>query len=206
MSTWPNRGVPPAAWQGPEDKKQQPKTNSPNRLTHRNTDSPFKLPIEVPQPSGLILGMYQQCTNPGNIRRLCSAQQRIFEQCFAKPCALVLKVHGKPGQNHHRHGVLWNAFGHTRCRVGWLDTANRQAVETNDRAGLAADVGLRAVGFLVDQRKALQKLVQCALATIKGPNGVRTGQFAYWLISPRTQPSSPGSDKSFLSLGLALTG
>ena len=40
MSTWPNRGVPPAAWQGPDDKKQQPKTNSPNRLTHRNTDSP----------------------------------------------------------------------------------------------------------------------------------------------------------------------
>jgi hypothetical protein len=40
MSTWPNRGVPPAAWQGPEDKKQQPKTHSPNRLTHRNTDSP----------------------------------------------------------------------------------------------------------------------------------------------------------------------
>jgi hypothetical protein len=32
--------VPPAAWQGPEDKKQQPKTHSPNRLTHRNTDSP----------------------------------------------------------------------------------------------------------------------------------------------------------------------
>ena len=40
MSTRPNRGVPPAAWQGPEDKKQQPKTNLPNRLTHRNTDSP----------------------------------------------------------------------------------------------------------------------------------------------------------------------
>jgi hypothetical protein len=29
-----------STWQGPEDKKQQPKTNSPNRLTHRNTDSP----------------------------------------------------------------------------------------------------------------------------------------------------------------------
>ena len=43
MSTWPNRGVPPAAWQGPKDKKQQPKTNSPNRLTHRNTDSPSRL-------------------------------------------------------------------------------------------------------------------------------------------------------------------
>ena len=87
----------------------------------------FKLPLEVPQSGRLVLGMHQQCTNPGNVCRLCSAQQRIFEQCFAKPCALVLKVHGKPGQNHHRHRVLWNAFGHTRCRIGWLHTANRQA-------------------------------------------------------------------------------
>ena len=150
--------------------------------------------------------MHQQCTNPGNFRRLRSSQQRIFEQCFAKSCALVLKVHGKPGQNHHRHGVLWNAFGHTRCRIGWRHTANRQAVETNDRARMAAHVGLRTIGFLVDERKALQKLIQCALATIKGLNGVRTCQFAYWLVSLRTQPSSPGSDKSFLSLGLAVTG
>jgi hypothetical protein len=43
--------VPPAAWQGPEDKKRQPKTNLPNRLTHRNTDSPqtgFVLPSRPP--------------------------------------------------------------------------------------------------------------------------------------------------------------
>jgi hypothetical protein len=44
------------------------------------------------------------------------------------------------------------------------------------------------------------------LATIKSLDGVCTGQFTNWLISLRTQPSSPGSDKSFLSLGLALTG
>ena len=150
--------------------------------------------------------MHKQCTNSCNVRRLCSAQQRIFEQCFAKPCALVLKVHGKPGQNHHRYGVLWNAFGHTRCCIGWLNAANRQAIETNDRARMATHVGLRTIGFLVDERKALQKLIQCALATIEGLNGVRTGQFANWLVSLRTQPSSPGSDKSFLSLGLALTG
>ncbi len=43
--------------------------------------------------------MHQQCMNPGNVRRLYSSQQGIFEQCFAKPSALVLKVHGKPGQN-----------------------------------------------------------------------------------------------------------
>ncbi len=71
---------------------------------------------------------------------------------------------------------------------------------------MAAHVGFCTVGFLVDERKALQKLIQCALATIKGLYGVRTGQFANWLVSLRTQPSSPGSDKSFLSLGLALTG
>ena len=162
--------------------------------------------MEIPLPGRLVVGVNQQCTNPRNIRRLRCAQQRIFEQCFAKPCALVLKVHGKPGQNHHRHGVLWNAFGHTRRRIGWRHTANHQAVETNDRGGLAAHVGLRAVGFLVNERKALQKLVQRALTTIKGLYGVRTGQFANWLVSLRTQPSSPGSDKSFLSLGLALTG
>jgi len=65
---------------------------------------------------------------------------------------------------------------------------------------------LRTIGFLVDERKALQKLIQCALATVKRLDGVRTGQFANWLVSLRTQPSIPGLDKSFLSLGLALTG
>jgi len=96
----------------------------------------------------------------------------------------VLKVHCQPGQNHHRHGVLRNAFGHARCRMGWLHTPNRQAVETKDRAGMATHVGLRIVGFLVDERKSLQKLVQCALATIKGLNGVRGGQFANGLRQP----------------------
>ena len=150
--------------------------------------------------------MHKQCTNSCNVRRLCSAQQRIFEQCFAQSCALVLKVHGKPGQHHHRHKMLWNAFGHTRCRIGGINAANRQAVEANERARMATHIRLRTVRFLFDECKALQKLVRCALTTSKGLNGVRTGQFANWRISLRTQPRSPGSDKSFLSLGLALTG
>ena len=129
----------------------------------------FKLPIEVPQSGRLVLGMHQQCMNPGNVRRLYSSQQGIFEQCFAKPSALVLKVHGKPGQNHHRHGVLCNAFGFTRRHIEWHNTDNRQAVETDDLAQMAAHVGLRTIGFLVDERKALQKLIQCALAGVFMP-------------------------------------
>ncbi len=140
-------------------------------------------------PGRLVLGMHKQCTNSCNDRRLLSAQQRIFEKCFDKACALVLKVHGKPGQNHHRYGVLWNAFGHTRCCIGWTNAANREAIETYDRARMATHVGLRTIGFLVDERKTLQKVIQCALAAIK-----------------MTQPRSPGSVNSFLSLGLALTG
>jgi hypothetical protein len=40
---------------------------------------------------------------------------------------------------------------------------------------MAAHVGLRAIGFLIDQGKALEKLIQCAMAAIEGLNGVRSG-------------------------------
>ena len=39
MNTWLNR-APPATWQGPEDKRQTDRANSPKRLTHRNPDTP----------------------------------------------------------------------------------------------------------------------------------------------------------------------
>ncbi|WP_293661552.1 hypothetical protein, partial [Rhodoferax sp. OV413] len=116
---------------------------------------------------------------------------------------MVLNVHGKPGQNHDWHGVLWNAFDHTRSRFGWLNAAHRQTVKTNNRAGTTTHVGLRAVGFLAHKRKAMQKLIQRVLATIKGPYCVRSSQPSNWLVIQQTQPSSPGSDKSFFSFGLA---
>ena len=73
------------------------------------------------------------------------------------------------GPEYHRHGVLCNAFGFTRRHIGWHNTDNRQAVETDDLAQMAAHVGLRTIGFLVDERKALQKLIQCALAGVFMP-------------------------------------
>ena len=74
----------------------------------------FKLPIEVPQPGRLVLRMHQQCTNSGNVRRLCSAQQRIFEQCFPQTLSLIFLIYGKSGKNHHRNWMLRNSFDHTR--------------------------------------------------------------------------------------------
>ena len=78
----------------------------------------------------------------------------------------------------------------------------KEQVERIGWAGFKRPIELPQPG----RRKALQKLIQCALTTIKGLNGVRIGQFAYWLARLQTQPSGPGSDKSFVSLGLAPAG
>ncbi len=150
--------------------------------------------------------MNQQSADASNVRSLRGAQQGIFQQRFTQPGTLVLQVHGKPGQNHHRHRVLRDAFGQARCSLTRLHAANGQAVEANNRPGVATHIGLRGVGFLVYQRKALQKLVQRGLTAIESCDGIGSSQFANRLVVLRTQPSSPGSDSSFLSLGFARTG
>jgi hypothetical protein len=48
-----------------------------------------------------------------------------------------------------------------------IDTADRQAVEAHHHVALAADVGLGAVGLLVDERVALQELVQRGLPAVE---------------------------------------
>lgn len=166
----------------------------------------LKLPFEIPLPSGFILGVHKQRTDACNISRLRSAQQRVLQQGFAQACPLMLNIHGQSCQNHDWDGVLRDALDHSRRSSCGVDTADSKAVKPNHRTTVTTHVGLRAIGPLVDQRKALQKLIECSLAAIKGLDGVRAGQFANWLIRTRTQPSNPGSDKSFLSLGLAVTG
>ena len=59
--------------------------------------------------------------------------------------------------------------------------------------------------FIVE-REALQKLIQRRLATIKVFNDIRARKFANWLVGRRDQSSNPGSDNSFLSFGLLVTG
>lgn len=77
--------------------------------------------------------------------------------------ALMLLVHREPGEDHHRYRVTRQPLHHP-CRRGLrIDTADGEAVEADHHVAQAADVGQRAVGFLVDERVALQELVQRGL-------------------------------------------
>lgn len=116
--------------------------------------------------------MNQQGTNTGNICRLCGAPQRIFEQRFAQADALMLSVHRKPGQDHYGDRVVRHPFEHPGGCLGRIDTAHGQTVEPKHGIRMATHIGLSTVGFLIDQCKAVQKLIQCGLTTVEGLNSV----------------------------------
>ena len=122
------------------------------------------------------------------------------------PNTLVVTIHRQARQDHHWHRVLRDAFDHSVRGCCRFDTANCQTVEADHDTRLATDVGLCAVGLLIDQRETLQELIECGLAAIEGIDGVCWGQFTNWLVSRRTQPSSPGLESNPRSFGLALTG
>ena len=116
--------------------------------------------------------MNQQCTNTGNICCLGGAPQCIFEQRFAQTDALMLNVHRKPWQDHHGDRVVRHAFNHPGGCLDRIDTAHCQTVKPKHGTRVATYIGLCAVGFLIDQCKALQKLIQCGLTTVEGFNSV----------------------------------
>ncbi len=115
----------------------------------------FELPVQVPLPSRLVLGVNQQRSNSRDVCRLCSAHQSVLEQSFAKTDSLMWQIHGKPGQDHHGDGVLRYAFDHSRGSRYGLDGAHGQAVEPDHLVTVATNVCLRAVGLLVDERETL---------------------------------------------------
>lgn len=138
----------------------------------------LEFPGFVPLPCRIILGMDQQAANAGDVGGLRGAQQRILEQSLAQTFTLMLLVHGEPGQNHDRHRVARQPLHHSRRRGLRIDTADGKAVEADHPVTLAADIGLRAVGLLVDERVALQELVQRGLATIERIDLIRCSELA----------------------------
>ena len=60
----------------------------------------LELPVQVPLPSGLVLGVNQQRSNSRNVCSLCRAHQRILEQSFAKTDEVIALAReaGVPGQ------------------------------------------------------------------------------------------------------------
>ena len=99
--------------------------------------------------------MDQQAADAGDVGGLCRAQQGVLEQCFAQSFALMRFVYGEPGQDHDRHRVARQPLHRSQRRGFWIDAADGETVEANHYVTLAADVGLRAVGLLVDKRVAL---------------------------------------------------
>lgn len=101
-------------------------------------------------------------------------------------------------------------LGHTLddsgcCNAGFY-AADGKTVETYDALVTACDIGLGAVGVLIDQGKTLQVDVQSRLFTIKIVHTIGRNELANGFINSRNQPSNPGSLRSFFNLGLALTG
>ena len=66
----------------------------------------------------------------------------------------------------------------TGWRASPFITRDGEAVEADHHATLAADIGLRAVGLLVDERVALQELVQRGLAAVERIDLIRCSQLA----------------------------
>ena len=90
----------------------------------------------------------------------------------------MLLVHREPRQDHDRHRVARQPLHHSRRRGFWIEAADGDTVEADHHVTLAADVGLRAVGLLVDERVALQELVQRCLAAVEGIDLIRCSKLA----------------------------
>lgn len=122
--------------------------------------------------------MHQQAANAGEVGGLCGTQQGIFEQGLTEALALMFLVHGEPGQDHDRHRMTRQTLHHSRRRDFRIDAADRQAVKADHHVALAADIGLRAVGLLIDERVALQERVQRGLAAVESIDLIRGKELA----------------------------
>lgn len=86
-----------------------------------------------------------------------------------------------------------------------IDAANGEAVETDHHVTVAADIGLCAIGLLVDKRVAPQELVQRGMAAIERIGQICRGQFPNGCVA-MAQPSPPGSRSNLFRRGLLCTG
>src|SRR5690606_36860316 len=165
----------------------------------------LEFPGCVPLTRRIVFGMYQQAANPGDVCGLCGAQQRILEQGLAQVLALMRFLDGEPCQDHDRHRMACEPFHPSRRRGFRIDAADGETVEADHHATLAADVGLRGIGLLVDERVALQELVQRSLAAIESIDLIRSKQLASGRVSIG-QSRTPGLRSNFFRRGLLCTG
>jgi len=122
----------------------------------------------------LILGMHDDCPNPGNIGGLQCSQHGIFQQAGADALPLPMTIYGESRQKHDGDRVLREAFLHSLwCRIT-DDLPIRKRVVAHDRFTTQPYVGLRSPGLLTGPGVALEKTVQFFVTTVEGINDVVT--------------------------------
>ena len=119
--------------------------------------------------------------------------------------ALMFLVYRKPSQNHDWHRVTRLTLHDSRRSGLRIDTADDEAVEADHHVTLTTDVGLGAVGLLVNERIALQKLVQRGLTAIETIHLIRCCELANRCVAI-AQPSTPGSRSKLFRRVLLCTG
>jgi hypothetical protein len=83
------------------------------------------------------------------------------------------------------------AFDYAGSCILRRNATDDQAIKTSNNAIATTHIGLRAIGFLVAERKPLKILVQRSVPTVKLVSLIGGQQLAYRTINSGTHPSNP---------------
>jgi hypothetical protein len=95
MSTWLDRGASGGPAGASRQKKNQPKTNSPNRLTHRNPDGPALVPrvnTEFDLPPAAMEAFHKLCDTFAKMSSSRRIWDTVRESLLSKNTHLMLYI------------------------------------------------------------------------------------------------------------------
>ena len=97
-----------------------------------------------------------------------------FSSALPSPPSLVITIHRQPREDHDRHRMPGQPLHHTSRGIFGINAADGQTVEADHFAVQATNIGLCAVGLLIDQSMALQELIERRLPTVERLHRVRS--------------------------------
>ena len=90
-----------------------------------------------------------------------------LRSALPNPRPLFSCVDRKPGQEHHRYRVPWQALADPNRCPGMFDGAHDQTVIPHDPEAPAHDIRARAAGFLIDEGEPLEEVIQGRLSAVE---------------------------------------